>query len=681
MLIMVNAQIRFTKNRIVTNRPLDLIEQKEFPIKAADLVFDNLITISNAPKDVSISMEPKEGDFLVYHPTPGFNFYDAPLAQLSVLACIYNKGASPVDLDKVTIEYKKGSQMITKNIMLPSDQLKVDPNYIWCWQNGRPYHENGDVVFLEAPFPSQATFRFYFKDYTAPIVINKKLKPYAQAFVLPFKATDLKKDEFWSGYSMHGGGDQVYAYDLGVTGYNSGWSDLMPGQDGTQNAHFRIWGKAIYAMADGYVLESLNNCPNNAGPISAATEAEFNQKMEQQKKDYWGPFESQGGGAGNHLCIRHGNLVALYAHLKNGSISNKLLTKGATVKKGDFLGYAGNSGNSTAPHLHVQVKTYKDDNTPGGEFFRPLIFTNGFVIGRDNYPSPNSNVAWTSLDKEGVPGLKGKACFIWPGHTHPYCAYPGNGVEVSRHGIAESSFQTEFNKIWTCGYYPVWIDGYDAGGKTYFNIIFRPSKNVQWVAKHNMNGNTYQSEFNKWTQQGYRIINVDSYLSLGQVKYAAVWVKDGGSQPLAYHGATLASHEANFKPNIAKGLVPVNVSCVTVGGNIYVTAIWEKKNTGGFYLRPAMTLQQYKDNFNEYTNKQGFKLVYLNGYTKNGQPMLSGIWYRNAPNYSAWWAKHHLSAATYQSEYTTQLGNGFLTRCVTGYADGGMQRFEGIWSK
>jgi hypothetical protein len=61
--------------------------------------------------------------------------------------------------------------------------------------------------------------------------------------------------------------------------------------------------------------------------------------------------------------------------------------------------------------------------------------------------------------------------------------------------------------------------------------------------------------------------------------------------------------------------------------------------------------------------------------------MLSGIWYRNAANYGAWWAKHHLSSAAYQAEYKAQTGNGFLTRCVTGYADGATHRFEGIWSK
>jgi hypothetical protein len=174
---------------------------------------------------------------------------------------------------------------------------------------------------------------------------------------------------------------------------------------------------------------------------------------------------------------------------------------------------------------------------------------------------------------------------------------------------------------------------------------------------------------------------VDSYKRNGNVNYSAVWVKDGKPQPLAYHGKTLAWHEANFKANSDKGFVPVNVAVLSVGSENYVTAIWEKKNTGGFYARPAMTLQQYNDYFKDYTDKQKFKLVYLNAYTKNGVPMLSGIWYKDAPNYGTWWARHHLNGGQFQAEYTTQLGNGFLTRVVTGYEDGGAAHFEGIWSK
>jgi murein DD-endopeptidase MepM/ murein hydrolase activator NlpD len=35
------------------------------------------------------------------------------------------------------------------------------------------------------------------------------------------------------------------------------------------------------------------------------------------------------------------------------------------VKRGQFLGYAGNSGNSSGPHVHMHVKPVITDTTEG----------------------------------------------------------------------------------------------------------------------------------------------------------------------------------------------------------------------------------------------------------------------------------------------------------------------------
>ncbi|MDC8001628.1 peptidoglycan DD-metalloendopeptidase family protein [Aequorivita todarodis] len=627
---------------------------------------------ANAPANIEFALEPTEGDYVLYHPTPGFTSQEAPLAQLSVWTKIYNKGTETVDLDKVVLEYKKGNTTVKKDVFLPADKLVIEPYHWASWQNSRDYHENGDVVFLDSPFPNKIKLSFYFKNYSGALSVTKNLKPYSHGLAFPFSKTDFGDDEFVTGYSMHGGGSQVFAYDLGVEAYkDKAWRALLPNKDGSKNEHFRIWGKPVRAMADGTVLHFENNIPNNWKPDGSEA------GMAKQKAELWGSFDL--GGGGNHFYIRHGNVVALYAHMQKGSLTKALLKKGATVKKGAVLGKAGNSGNSSGPHLHIHIKKYKSDAEPDKGAFRPLLFNTGYTIGKGNYKTPKSNINWSKLNNQGIPGKKSKACFV--AMEHPYCEYPTNWGEVAKHGVRNNSYQAEFDKIWTCGYYPVWVDGFDVNGKTYFNVIFRPSKNVAWVARHNMDGTKYQAEFNKWVKAGYRLININSYLLGGKLRYAAVWKKDSSVKWMAYHGRSLSWHEANFEKHHKAGWVPANVSCVHKGSKTYVAALWEKKKTGGFYLRPAMDLQAFKNYFKEYTDTKKFKLVYLDAYVKGGKPYLSGIWYKNAPDYNAWWEKHHLSGSQYQAEYTNMLSNGYLTRCVAGYEDGNKARYEGIWSK
>jgi len=56
-------------------------------------------------------------------------------------------------------------------------------------------------------------------------------------------------------------------------------------------------------------------------------------------------------GYGNHVVINHGyGYKTLYAHMKR-----YIVKKGQKVKRGEIIGYVGNTGTSVAPHLHYEV--------------------------------------------------------------------------------------------------------------------------------------------------------------------------------------------------------------------------------------------------------------------------------------------------------------------------------------
>jgi murein DD-endopeptidase MepM/ murein hydrolase activator NlpD len=60
------------------------------------------------------------------------------------------------------------------------------------------------------------------------------------------------------------------------------------------------------------------------------------------------------GGTWNAIYIRHAdNSQAWYGHMKRGSLTSKGI--GSGVQPGEYLGIVGSSGNSTGPHLHLEV--------------------------------------------------------------------------------------------------------------------------------------------------------------------------------------------------------------------------------------------------------------------------------------------------------------------------------------
>lgn len=58
------------------------------------------------------------------------------------------------------------------------------------------------------------------------------------------------------------------------------------------------------------------------------------------------------GGYGNYTCVQHGgSLATCYAHQSRFGTS-----QGASVSKGEIIGYVGNTGNSSGAHLHFEVR-------------------------------------------------------------------------------------------------------------------------------------------------------------------------------------------------------------------------------------------------------------------------------------------------------------------------------------
>ena len=69
---------------------------------------------------------------------------------------------------------------------------------------------------------------------------------------------------------------------------------------------------------------------------------------------------SRAGAYGNLITINHGGgLQTRYAH-----ISKILVKKGDIVKKEDLIAYVGNTGRSTGPHLHYEIRLNKHSLDP-----------------------------------------------------------------------------------------------------------------------------------------------------------------------------------------------------------------------------------------------------------------------------------------------------------------------------
>ncbi len=78
--------------------------------------------------------------------------------------------------------------------------------------------------------------------------------------------------------------------------------------------------------------------------------------------------DAKASGYGNHVRIDHGyNYVTLYAHMSK--INCKV---GQKVKRGDVIGYVGNTGLSAGPHCHYEVRKNGEPVNPVNYYYNDL---------------------------------------------------------------------------------------------------------------------------------------------------------------------------------------------------------------------------------------------------------------------------------------------------------------------
>lgn len=365
----------------------------------------------------------------------------------------------------------------------------------------------------------------------------------------------------------------------------------------------------------------------------------------------------------NYVWIEHANGEwTKYSHMAKDSSSKKAgLKVGKAVKAGTYLGDESDVGCAGGNHLHFEVAVPRATD--------PVSIVGGFL--KDNAGSRRNRIA-------RICGIAGGR--FASGQAHVARSVPGafarGAGEAARHGVAAADYQCVFDQAVAAGYMPEWIDGFDVGGKTYYNVVFRPASGA-WTAFHGLTGSQFQQRFDQYKAQGYRPHQVESYAASGGLRYAAIFRKQAGTPYSAYHGLTASQHQQRFNTLTAQGYRPRNVSVASSGGQRYYTALYDKSDLGSWQAKSQLSAAQYQqasdDNW-----KQKRRLVYLDSYVHGGQPYFSAIWSsKPAGKYKA---RHGLTSAQYQSEWQSATGSGMRTRGVAGYGVGNSARYAAFWN-
>ncbi|WP_319482386.1 M23 family metallopeptidase [uncultured Draconibacterium sp.] len=181
--------------------------------------------------------------------------------------------------------------------------------------------DNADLVVATAHkldvISKQAYIQSKSYDEVLELALNKEKMLASLPAIMPITNTDLKRTSSGWGYRVH----PIYKV-----------RKMHWGQDFTAPV-----GTPIYATGDGKITD-----------VSGSKRTKV--------------------GLGLHIKLDHGfGYETVYGHLNEFNVK-----RGQQVKRGDIIGYVGNTGGSTAPHLHYEVHKDGRKVNPAYYMFKDL---------------------------------------------------------------------------------------------------------------------------------------------------------------------------------------------------------------------------------------------------------------------------------------------------------------------
>ncbi len=251
-----------------------------------------------------------------------FQFFDSPkekmlnreIKQLISQYEITQKKLQQVEIVLDDIQHRDDNiyRVIFEADPIPKTIRKAGYGGVNRYQNLTGY-KNSDLIISTTKKIDQITKQLYIQsksfDYIITLAENKEKMLAAIPAIQPVSNKDLSRMASGYGYRIH----PIYKTNK-----------FHAGMDFSAKT-----GTPIYSTGDGTVY-----------------------KVRKSKRGY-----------GNHVVINHGfGYKTLYAHMSKYTVK-----KDQKIKRGDIIGYVGNTGTSVAPHLHYEV--HKD-----GKKINPVNF-------------------------------------------------------------------------------------------------------------------------------------------------------------------------------------------------------------------------------------------------------------------------------------------------------------------
>lgn len=173
--------------------------------------------------------------------------------------------------------------------------------------------------------------------------------------------------------------------------------------------------------------------------------------------------------------------------------------------------------------------------------------------------------------------------------------------------------------------------GFTVPNQAEYAVIWqRQSDGAIWQARHGMSEMQYQRAAEKMRQEGFRVVHVSGHGADKMVRFVGIWTERGNIDWLARHNLTLDEYQSIDRELTADGFSLTSLNDYQIYGESRYAAVWQRDKVQLTHEPSRYLISEYQKAFDELIQK-GYKLIHVNqlGHHQNGR--YSALWWKRQP--------------------------------------------------
>ncbi|MCB0121558.1 MAG: serine hydrolase, partial [Caldilineaceae bacterium] len=249
---------------------------------------------------------------------------------------------------------------------------------------------------------------------------------------------------------------------------------------------------------------------------------------------------------------------------------------------------------------------------------------------------------------------------------------------ASIRGLSSSAFSDHFNAMKN-DYLMMDIEVDEIDGEQRVSAVWqRNTDNSGWAEHRNLDTNQFHDKWTQYKDQGYRLIDQESYLLNGSRYYAGIWVQNKENLAWAsFRNLTSQEFADKFTEYKEAGYIMVDVEGYSTGSGLRYAMIWVKNTENLAWAEYRnMSSAEFGEKFDEL--KDDYRVWDIESYRHNGVQYYAGIWVENKNNRG--WAEYRdMTETGYRNRWYRMRDLGYRLVDFEVYDTNNGERYAGVW--